>query len=127
MSEHMTNHGHATIAEAGACDDCRPKTIAAVRELYGDPGMSDHFNDYLLRFRDKGKDLGMAIVPAPDFDVAVENTWATGCNPGGMVGGAVIVRGLADRAGVPTCVLLTGPAALAASDALGAAHKEMSP
>lgn len=127
MSSHYTDHGHATIGEAGACDTCRPQTIAAVRELYGDPKMSNYFHDYLLRFHDERGDLGMAIVPAPDFDVAVENAWATGCNPGGMVGGGVIPRGLADRAGVPTCVLLTGPARLAASDALGAAHKEASP
>lgn len=126
MSSHMTDHGHATIAEGGACDVCRPQTIATIRELYGDPAMSDHFRDYLLRFRgDDGAELGVAIVPAPDFDTAVDNAWATGCNPGGVVSGAAVARGLVAKAGVPTCVLLdTDAAFLAAVDALKAAREE---
>jgi hypothetical protein len=122
LPDHL--HGHATIAEAGACEVCRPQTIASVRELYGDPEMADYFNHYLLGFVDDGAPLGIAIVPAPDFDTAVENAWACGCNPGGIVGGGVVSRELVERAAVPTCVLLTGPAATAAKDALAAAHKE---
>lgn len=122
----LNPHGHATIGEVGECAACRPGVIADVRETYGYTSRDDFhlFHDFLLQFKgEDGADQGWAVVPAPDLDTAIENAWACGCNPGGHLGGGPILRGLADRAGVPTCVLLVGPAAKAAADAMDAAYR----
>lgn len=132
-------HDHATIDEAGQCQPCRERNIAAVRDLYGDPETSDVFHHYVLRFTDPdpdgetigrcedhhepiraGRHLGTAIVPAPDFSAAVDNAWACGCNPGGQVAGQEIPHELVYRAGpaVRTCELLTGEDYDAAMEAL---------
>jgi hypothetical protein len=138
---------HATIEQAGECPDCRDYNIAMVRDLYG---TSDLFSHYVLRFTDDdpngeivghcgdpnchdvqghpiraGRHLGIAIVPGPNMDEVIDNAWACGCNPGGSVAGQEIPHELVLRAGVLTCVLLTGDEAGAAMEAIRVATYEL--
>jgi hypothetical protein len=105
-------HYHRTIGEAGQCASCRASNIELI---------SDSPRRYLLGFPDANHVSAIALVPGFNFDNAVDNAWATGCNPGGRVtGGQELTIEQAERAAVPVCVLLEDGAALAALDALDA-------
>jgi hypothetical protein len=104
---------HASIDEAGQCAACRARAVELLRDL---PCR------YLLSFPGGGQG-SFAIVPAIDFDGAVTAAWATGCNAGGQVAGMEVDAADVDRAAIPICTLLTGPAAVAALDAFRAATR----
>jgi hypothetical protein len=108
-------HNHATIGKAGKCPTCRASNIKLI---------ADAPSRYVLSFPDAS---GFAIVPAYAEEVAHENAWATGCNPGGRSGSWEIDPADVTSARVPLCTLLTGAAAVAAADQLMAATGDTTP
>jgi hypothetical protein len=106
-------HAHQTIGEAGDCPECRRYNVELISDLP---------HRYLLAFPEVD---AIAVVPALDLDTAVDNAWATGCNPGGHLGGQELPADLVEQAGVPLCILLTGTAKEAARDALKAAGRDL--
>lgn len=109
----LHSHGHATtLGEAGACPACRQKFIDVCADgPYG----------WLVWFPDT-RQVAVVRTWAPGGDdEPVCTAWATGCNPGGTIGSAPVDTDTLERSGVEPFTLLSGPDAVAAVDALGAA------
>lgn len=86
---------HPTIADAGACPECRAWYIGTV--------LRDARYAFLLVFSSgDGSPQTLSLVRhwSPDWREAVEAAWVTGCNPGGCALTEEIPLGVAIESGV---------------------------
>jgi len=102
-------HRCGTLAEAGACPTCRPKTIALV---------ADGCCGFLLCYPDTRQ---IAVIRSwdPTGDEAPSTAWATGCNTGGSIGVTPLDIATIEASGVELFTLLSGPDVDTALAALG--------
>ena len=110
------HYDHATIADAGACPECRRHNID---QLVSAPV------GYMLTFIDADTDAASVAVLRTWTGDPVEDAWATGCNPGGHVAiSGPIDPDILVAAGVPLFTVIGQPGATAAVDALRAAIRD---